>query len=617
MGGRAQISAPTAADHRVGPPAWKRVSAAEPTRRRHARQAPVDTNATPPAGTPPADHDEHATEPSSGPPPGEVPEAGAFDLPDQGVVDLPDQGPRDVDEGGVVDVPEPDPVVDDPDTEVIDVTESDLGDVPEPGIEVPESEPVDVPEPAAPEERATAPTTEAEPTAAEPAALPAEGAPAEQAPSTAEHAPDETPAEQAPSTAEHAPAETPAEQAPSPAEHTPVAPAGTTTPPPPPPGPRAGVRPPPPPARPGNAPGRYSAAPWAPGTAPQAASPPARSPGAAEEAGYQSGQLVSGRIVSVDEQEVVVDLGDGRTGVISKRHFSPDGKADPSATVAADEEIEAAVLVREDRLNRVVLSRTWAAKQRAWQRIDEALTAREPVSGPVTEVVKGGVVVDIGIRAFLPASQLELRHVDDLHAYVGQTVEALVTEADKSADKVVLSRRSLLRRHEKQRVSELLGDLQPGQLRRGRVATITDFGAFVDLGGLRGLLHLSELSWDRVERTTDVVNVGDEIEVKILSIKDGTKKISLSLRAVSPDPLREVVEGEVVQGIVSRLVDFGAFVRIKNGVEGLVHVSELAEHRIHLPEEVVTPGDEVYVKVLRVDRRRRRLDLSINQAVQF
>lgn len=371
--------------------------------------------------------------------------------------------------------------------------------------------------------------------------------------------------------------------------------------------------------RPPASPGRYSAAPWAPGTAPPQATAPAaaREPSAAEEAGYQSGQLVTGRIASVDEQEAVVDLGEGRIGVIGKRHLSTDGKADPTEVLAVGEEVEAAVLIREDRLNRVVLSRTWAVKQRAWARIDEAVAARAPVTGPVTDVVKGGVVVDIGIRAFLPASQLELRHVDDLKAYVGQTVEALVTEADKSADKVVLSRRSLLRRQEKQRVSELLGELQPGQLRRGRVATITDFGAFVDLGGVRGLLHLSELSWERVERTTDVVKVGDEIEVKILSVKDGTKKVSLSLRAVVPDPLRDVVEGEIVQGVVSRLVDFGAFVRIKDGVEGLVHVSELAEHRIHLPEEVVTPGDEVYVKVLRVDRRRRRLDLSINQAVQF
>jgi small subunit ribosomal protein S1 len=159
--------------------------------------------------------------------------------------------------------------------------------------------------------------------------------------------------------------------------------------------------------------------------------------------------------------------------------------------------------------------------------------------------------------------------------------------------------------------------LAPGQVRRGRVATVTDFGAFVDLGGVRGLLHLSELSWDRVERTTDVVNVGDEIDVKILSVKGGAKRVSLSLRALSPDPLNQLVEGQTLEGVVTRLVDFGAFVRVLEKVEGLVHVSELAEYRVHLPEEVVTPGDELWVKVLRIDRKRRRVDLSVNQAVQY
>ncbi len=393
----------------------------------------------------------------------------------------------------------------------------------------------------------------------------------------------------------------------------------------------AGTRPPPPPGPgrqggPGGGPrsSRPAAPPRPAGTVPppptQSATPApvvASGPTPAEEAGYHSGELVSGHVTAVDDQEVVVDLGEGRTGVIGRRHFSNDGKTDPSQVVTVGEEIETAVLVREDRAKRIVLSRTWAVKQRAWQRIEEAQAAGVPVSGTVTEVVKGGVVLDVGVRAFLPASQIELRRVDDLGSYVGQTVEGLVTEADKAADKVVVSRRALLRQHEKLRVNELLGELAPGQLRRGRVATVTDFGAFVDLGGVRGLLHLSELSWERVERTTDVVNVGDEIEVKVLSVKEGNKKISLSLRAVRPDPLRGVVEGKIVQGTVTRLVDFGAFVRIEDGVEGLVHVSELAEHRIHLPEEVVTPGDEVLVKVLRVDRRRRRLDLSVNQAVQF
>jgi small subunit ribosomal protein S1 len=331
---------------------------------------------------------------------------------------------------------------------------------------------------------------------------------------------------------------------------------------------------------------------------------------------FASGQLVTGTVVSVDANEVVVDLGD-RQGVIGRRHLTPDGKVEPSEVVKVGDEIEAAVLVREDPRNRVVLSHMWAVKQRAWQAVDEAMARNQPISGTVAEAVKGGVVVDIGIRAFLPASQLDVVHVDDLASWIGRPVEAMVAEADRTTDKVVLSRRAFLRQQDRQRANELLASLAPGQVRRGRVATVTDFGAFVDLGGVRGLLHLSELSWERVERTTDVVRVGEEVDVKILSVKGGAKRISLSLRALTPDPLEELAEGQMLQGVVTRLVDFGAFVRVLERIEGLVHVSELAEYRVHLPEEVVTPGDEVWVKVIRIDRRRRRVDLSVNQAVQY
>jgi small subunit ribosomal protein S1 len=320
--------------------------------------------------------------------------------------------------------------------------------------------------------------------------------------------------------------------------------------------------------------------------------------------------------VEVTSHEVVVDL-EGRTGVISRRHLTADGRGEPTELAAVGDELEAAVLVREDPQNRVVLSRAWAVKQRAWQAIDAARAGGQPLSGTVMEAVKGGVVVDLGVRAFLPASQLDVVHVDDLSSFVGREVEVLVAEAERSTDKVVVSRRALLRQHDRQRSGRLLAELQPGQVRRGRVATVTDFGAFVDLGGVRGLLHLSELSWDRVERTTDVVRVGDEVDVKVLSVKGGAKRISLSLRALTADPLEGLAEGQRLEGVVTRLVDFGAFVRVLDRVEGLVHVSELAEYRVQLPEEVVAPGDQVWVKVLRIDRRRRRVDLSVIQAVQF
>ena len=235
-------------------------------------------------------------------------------------------------------------------------------------------------------------------------------------------------------------------------------------------------------------------------------------------------------------------------------------------------------------------------------------------SGRVTGQVKGGLVVDVGTRAFLPASQVDLQHVDDLASFVGTEIEALVHEFDRANDKIVLSRRNLLRSQQRARANDFAATLAPGQVHRGRVSLLTDFGAFVEIGGVRGLVHLSELAWGRVDRAADVVSPGDEVDVKVLGIKPG-KKLSLSIRAVTADPLATLQTGQVLTGVVTRLADFGAFVRVGDGAEGLVHVTELAEYRVHAPEEIVAPGDEVLVKVIRIDRKRRRLDLSVNQAL--
>jgi small subunit ribosomal protein S1 len=330
--------------------------------------------------------------------------------------------------------------------------------------------------------------------------------------------------------------------------------------------------------------------------------------------GLRSGQIVEGKVVAVDADEVVVELGDGTVGVIGKRHLTADGRLDPTQLLAVGDGVEAAVLVRDDPKGRTVLSRSWALKQRAWERVEAAKAARAPLTGKVTGLVKGGLVVDIGTRAFLPASQVDLQHVDDLASFVGNEIEALVHELDRVNDKIVLSRRNLLRSQQRARANDFAATLAPGQVHRGRVSLLTDFGAFVEIGGVRGLVHLSELAWSRVDRAADVVNPGDEVDVKVLGIKPG-KKLSLSIRAVTPDPLATLQNGQVLPGVVTRLADFGAFVRVGDGAEGLVHVTELAEYRVHAPEEVVAPGDEVLVKVIRIDRKRRRLDLSVNQAV--
>ena len=338
-------------------------------------------------------------------------------------------------------------------------------------------------------------------------------------------------------------------------------------------------------------------------------------PGVATAAsGLRSGQLVEARVIAVDAAEVVVELGDGSIGVIGKRHLSANGQLDPTALLAVGDGVEAAVLVRDDPKGRTVLSRAWALKQRAWEKVEAAKAANAPITGNVTGQVKGGLVVDVGTRAFLPASQIDLQHVDDLSTFVGTEIEALVQELDRANDKIVLSRRNLLRAAQRAKANDFVSTLAPGQVHTGRVALLTDFGAFIEINGVRGLVHLSELSWRRVDRAAEVVTTGDEVDVKILAIKPG-RKLSLSIRAISPDPLSTLQNGQILPGVVTRLADFGAFVRVGDGAEGLVHLTELAEYRVHAPEEIVAPGDEVLVKVIRVDRKRRRLDLSVNQAV--
>ncbi|MDY7105105.1 MAG: S1 RNA-binding domain-containing protein, partial [Actinomycetota bacterium] len=352
-------------------------------------------------------------------------------------------------------------------------------------------------------------------------------------------------------------------------------------------------------------------APAAPSTEPVAPVTPAMAHG------LEGGQLVTGTVQAIDEHEVEVALEGGLIGVIARRHLGTDAEADPAAVLPVGSEVQGAVLVRDDPRGRVVLSRDWARKLHAWEALESARATGAELDAPVTGTVKGGLVLDVGVRAFMPASLIEHEPARELKRYVGQTLTAVVVEADRENDRVVLSRRAVLRRRERRASDDLVKSLEPGQTRKGRVATLTDFGAFVDLGGVRGLLHLSEMAWERVSRPDEVVRVGQEIEVKVLAVRKDGKRISLSLRETMPDPFRSLEVGETLQGVVTRLVDFGAFVRVGEGAEGLVHLSELAEYRVNLPEEVVAPGDEVLVKVIGLDRKRRRLDLSVIQAVQY
>jgi small subunit ribosomal protein S1 len=325
--------------------------------------------------------------------------------------------------------------------------------------------------------------------------------------------------------------------------------------------------------------------------------------------------VVEGLVTSVSADEVELRLDDGRLAVINRRNFGPDNE-DPTTILSVGDRAFGAELARDDPKKRVVLSRAWALKKKAWDEVLNAASLGSKITGRVVSLGAKGVVVDVGVRGFVPTSHLGLEPIEDLSPYLNQQLELRVLEADPRRERLVLSRRSLLLKEQRKHAQAMLAGLKPGDTCRGRVTSITDYGAFVDIGGINGLVHLSELSWQRVRRPADVVSLGDELEVKVLDVKPKKRRISLSLRRMSIDPLEALQVGEVHYGPVTRIVDFGAFVSLGD-IEGLVHLSELAEYRVSTPEEVVAPGDQVGVKILSIDTRRRRVELSIRRAAEF
>jgi len=334
----------------------------------------------------------------------------------------------------------------------------------------------------------------------------------------------------------------------------------------------------------------------------------------------EEGQMVTGKVVKVDNDEVLLDIGFKSEGVVPSRELSIRNDIDPGEVVKLGEEVEALVLQKEDKEGRLILSKKRAQYERAWGKIEEVKEAEGVVSGLVIEVVKGGLIVDIGLRGFLPASLVELRRVRDLQPYIGQTVEAKIIELDKNRNNVVLSRRAWLEETQKEQREEFLDNLKPGERRKGIVSSVVNFGAFVDLGGMDGLVHVSELSWKHVDHPSSVVTVGDEIDIEVLEVDLDRERISLSLKATQQDPWQEFANahrvGELVYGRVTKLVPFGAFVQVGESIEGLVHISEMSSHHVDLPEQVVTPGEELWVKIIDLDLQRRRISLSIKQAAE-
>ncbi|WP_019815375.1 30S ribosomal protein S1 [Saccharomonospora saliphila] len=333
---------------------------------------------------------------------------------------------------------------------------------------------------------------------------------------------------------------------------------------------------------------------------------------------FNDGDIVEGTIVKVDRDEVLLDIGYKTEGVIPSRELSIKHDVDPAEVVAVGDAVEALVLQKEDKEGRLILSKKRAQYERAWGTIEELKERDEPVRGTVIEVVKGGLILDIGLRGFLPASLVEMRRVRDLQPYVGRELEAKIIELDKNRNNVVLSRRAYLEQTQSEVRSEFLNALAKGQVRKGVVSSIVNFGAFVDLGGVDGLVHVSELSWKHIDHPSEVVEVGQEVTVEVLSVEMDRERVSLSLKATQEDPWRQFARthaiGQIVPGKVTKLVPFGAFVRVEEGIEGLVHISELAERHVEIPEQVVQVGGEVMVKVIDIDLERRRISLSLKQA---
>ncbi len=329
------------------------------------------------------------------------------------------------------------------------------------------------------------------------------------------------------------------------------------------------------------------------------------------------GEVVHGKVVRVDKDEVLVDIGYKSEGVIPVAELSIRRSINPADEVGIGDEIDALVLTKEDAEGRLILSKKRARFEMAWKAIEQSAESGQPVTGRVIEVVKGGLILDLGVRGFLPASLVDIRRVQDLDEFLGKELRCKVIELNRSRNNVVLSRRAVLEDERKEMRQAILDRLSPGDVVEGHISNIVDFGAFVDLDGMDGLIHISELSWSHVNHPSEVLEIGQSVKVKVLDIDRDRQRISLGLKQTQTDPWQQVLdsygEGDVVQGRVTKVVTFGAFVEILPGVEGLVHISELAQHHVENPREIVSQGDLVNVKIIEIDAERRRLSLSLKR----
>ncbi|WP_281886880.1 30S ribosomal protein S1 [Paenibacillus sp. YYML68] len=331
----------------------------------------------------------------------------------------------------------------------------------------------------------------------------------------------------------------------------------------------------------------------------------------------KKGDIVTGKVIKVDADQVVVDVGYKYDGVVPVRELSSVNLDNAAEVVEAGQEIELKVMNINDHKETLVLSKRAIEGEKAWDKLAADMENKTVLEAKVAEVVKGGLVVDVGLRGFVPASMVERNFVEDFSDYKGRTLRLRVKEMDREKNKVILSQKDVLDEEFESKKKDILNQISVGQQLDGTVQRLTQFGAFVDIGGVDGLVHISEMAWHHVEAPSEVVKEGDAVKVQVLKVDPENERISLSIKATQPGPWQQVASriniGDIVTGTVKRLVQFGAFVEVAPGVEGLVHISQISHRHIGTPGEVLKEGQEVQVKVLDMNPDEKRVSLSIKE----
>ncbi|MBN2072419.1 MAG: 30S ribosomal protein S1 [Actinobacteria bacterium] len=332
---------------------------------------------------------------------------------------------------------------------------------------------------------------------------------------------------------------------------------------------------------------------------------------------FNDGDIVKGRVVKIDKDEVLVDVGFKSEGVIPVNELSIRNNVKPEEILNIDDVIEIMVLQKEDQDGRCILSKKRAEVEQNFDRVEKIYESGETVEGEVIECVKGGLIVDIGLRGFLPASLIDVRKTRELASYIGEKCACKIIEVDRNRNNVVLSRKAIIEDERREQRKEVLDKMEIGQIRKGVITSIADFGAFVDVDGVDGLVHISELSWNHVKHPSEVVEVNQKVDVEILDIDAEKQRLSLGLKQTQKDPWMEKIKKytikDVIQGKVTRIVKFGLFVQIEDNLEGLVHISELSENPVRRPSDVARIGDELIVRIIDIDFDKRRMAFSVRQ----